>query len=174
MRRSSLENLPSHSLPEGYTFRWYQPGDEELWVAVQAAADQFNTISMELFDAQFGKDEAALAERQFLLMNPEDEAVGAMTAWYGHEAYGREWGRIHWVAIVPEYRHRGLAKPLLSRACHRLRELGHEKAYLTTSSARVPAINLYLSFDFQPHLQTHEDRKIWLEMTQHLRYSYEL
>ena len=117
MLREHLGDIPDHALPEGYAFRWYQPGDADLWVAVQAAADKYNPITPALFIAQFGEDEAVLAERQFLLMNPEGEPVGAISAWYGAEEYSAAWGRIHWVAIVPEYQGKGLAKPMLSRAC---------------------------------------------------------
>jgi GNAT superfamily N-acetyltransferase len=56
---------------------------------------------------------------------------------------------VHWVAIVPECQGIGLGKALMTLLCQRLRELGHDQAYLFTSSERVSAIRLYLRFGFE-------------------------
>jgi GNAT superfamily N-acetyltransferase len=77
---------------------------------------------------------------------------------------GREYGRVHWVAIVPEWQRHGLAKPLLTVVCQRLQELGHERAYLTTAPERIPAINLYLSFGFVPEVRSDEALRAWKEI----------
>jgi GNAT superfamily N-acetyltransferase len=73
-------------------------------------------------------------------------------------------GRVHWMAILPEFQGRGLGKALLSTICHRLRELGHERAYLHTSAARIPAIKLYLKFGFEPMIRNAEERAVWKEV----------
>jgi GNAT superfamily N-acetyltransferase len=52
------------------------------------------------------------------------------------------------VAILPDYQGRGLSKPLLSQALRRLWELGHTRAYLTTSAERMVALRLYERFGF--------------------------
>jgi GNAT superfamily N-acetyltransferase len=65
---------------------------------------------------------------------------------------------------------KGLANPLMSIICHRLRELGHSRFYLTTSTARIPAINLYLKFGFQPEINSNEDLLAWREISNKLKY----
>jgi GNAT superfamily N-acetyltransferase len=65
------------------------------------------------------------------------------------------------VAIRPEHQGQGLAKPLLSRVCRRLHELGHSRAYLTTSTSRVPAICLYHAFGFRPNLAGTARQQDW-------------
>jgi ribosomal protein S18 acetylase RimI-like enzyme len=95
------------------------------------------------------------------LLAPDGQAIGTATAWFKDNFEGRRFGRVHWVAIVPEYQGRGLAKPLMSTICRRLQELGHDCAYLTTSTARLPAINLYRRFGFEPLIRTPEEADIW-------------
>src|ERR1041385_1568619 len=161
MIRQNLDQIPEFELPGGYSLRWYQPGDEENWLQIHLAADRLQPISRELYVREFGSDAALLAQRQSYLVAPDGRAIGTATAWFKDNFEGRTFGRVHWVAIVPEFQGRGLAKPLMSKICRRLRELGHDCAYLTTSTARLPAIKLYLGFGFVPLIRTPEDAEVW-------------
>lgn len=161
MVRADLEDIPTFELPAGYTLRRYEPGDEEAWVEIERQADRYNVITPDLFRREFGGDVEALRLRQYYLCDAAGAAVGTTTAWYGDESRGRDWGRVHWVAIVPPMQGRGLSKPLLAAACNRLRALGHERAYLSTETPRVPAICLYLKFGFLPEIGGSEDARAW-------------
>ena len=147
MIRDHLEQIPEYDLPPGFYLRMYKPGDENAWVSIQAAADFYNTITLDLFQREFGKDPLPLSERQLYICTGENQPVGTATSWFG-EHEGQEYGCVHWVAIVPSYQGLGLAKPLMTAVCKRLKAVGHEQAYLTTSTARTAAINLYLKFGF--------------------------
>ena len=161
MIRENLESIPEFSLPESYSLRWYRPGDQETWTQIQQKSDNLNPITTELFGHQFGSDGALLAARQCYLLNVEGAEIGTGTAWFNKDFEGRDFGRVHWVAIAPEYQGRGLAKPLMTAVCRRLRDLGHARACLSTSSARVKAIRLYLQFGFKPLIQSMEERETW-------------
>ena len=156
-----LSRTPVFELPEAFGLRWYHPGDEQHWIAVHDLADLYNRTDATVFREQFGEAEEALPERQCYLVSPNGRFVGTATAWFGEFPEGTPRGRVHWVAIVPEFQGRGLAKPLLSTVCSRLRELGCESAYLTTDTARIPALNLYWLFGFVPNLDTRKDRGAW-------------
>lgn len=164
MIRENLESIPEFTLPESYLLRWYRSGDEAAWTQIQRRSDNLNQIATELFAQQFGLDTALLATRQCYLLDAEGAEIGTGTAWFDDEFEGRNFGRVHWVAIIPEYQGRGLAKPLMTAVCRRLRELGHERAYLSTSSARVKAIRLYLKFGFKPLIRNSEEREAWREL----------
>ena len=106
----------------------------------------------------------ALRRRQCYLLAPTGEVVGTGTAWFNNNLEGARWGRVHWLAIMPEFQGRGLAKPLMTSICRRLRELGHEHVYLSTSTARRAAIGLYLKFGFAPVIRSEEDGAAWREV----------
>ncbi len=168
MVRENLEDLPEHALPGGYELRMFGPGSVADWEAIHRQADRYTQITPELFRREFGDDDEVPAQRQFYLFDPEGQAIGTATAWFDDEPPGPAWGRVHWVAIIPQYQGRGLAKPLLSAVCGRLRELGHTRTYLVTSTARVPAIRLYTRFGFRPDIQSPEDAEIWRKMESYL------
>jgi GNAT superfamily N-acetyltransferase len=148
MIRDNLDQIPDFVLPRGFDLRMYQSGDEKSWETIQFAADKYNEISSTLFYKEFGHDVVTLEKRQFYLC-ADDHPVGTATAWFDVNFKGKEYGLVHWVAILPTYQGLGLAKPLMTAVCRRLKELGHVRAYLTTSTARIPAINLYEKFGFR-------------------------
>ena len=63
---------------------------------------------------------------------------------------------------------KGLSKPLLTTVLNRMCELGDERAYLDTGSARLPAINLYLKFGFKPNIHSQDDEILWQAIRRHL------
>jgi GNAT superfamily N-acetyltransferase len=170
MVREELEVIPRHILPTGYSLRAYCPGDEQLWLQVHERADLYNTFPPGLFFQEFGPARSVLEERQLYLCDVHGEAIGTATAWFDGNYKGQVYGRVHWLAIVPDEQGKGLAKALMSAVCYRLRELGHRRAYLTTSTARVPAINLYLQFGFVPEISSVRDTAVWRELRQILKY----
>lgn len=148
MECHDLHRVPRHPLPTPFSVRRYRRGDRETWLRIETAAEQFLAITPELFEQQFGTDPAVLEQRQLFLCDGTGTAIGTATAWYDGSDPQENWGRVHWVAILPAWQGRGLAKPLLAAACQRLLELGHQRAYLMTESVRTAAIALYQKFGF--------------------------
>lgn len=164
MIRDTLENIPRFTLRAPFSFSWYEKGDEEQWVDIQCKADKYNAISLDLFRKDFGNDADVLHQRQCFLLNAGGGAIGTASAWFDEEYKGKPYGRLHWVAIVPEYQGRGLALPLVSLVLGRMRELGHTCGRLATSSSRVPAIQLYGKFGFVPDINNEDERCAWREI----------
>jgi len=161
MIRPHLDGFPVYPVPPGFSLRWYEPGDEERWLRIQKAADQWNDITPDLFRQEFGADQIELTMRQVYLCDREGEPVGTATAWYDDDFDGEPAGLVHWVAILPEYQGRGLAKCLMSIILERMVELGDERAVLWTSTARTAAIRLYLRFGFEPVIRDGREREAW-------------
>lgn len=162
MIRENLDNLPAYPLPASFSLRWYTTGDRAAWEDIQKRCEYDpRPFPADLFDRGFGTNPAALPQRQFFLLNGRKQPIGTATAWLDENFNGKLYGRIHWVAIVKEYQGRGLAKSLMSVVCSRLRELGHERACLKTSTHRLPAINLYARFGFVPLIRNGAEAADW-------------
>ena len=170
MLRPELRHVPQHSLPTGFRWRWYQPGDERLWVAIHEVADRYNVVTPTVYEQAFGAHRDALPDRQVFIVDNDDHAVATATAWLDDAGMGEGYGRVHWVAVVPARQGQGLARPLLTTVLNRLAELGHTRAYLDTSTLRIPAVNLYLSFGFVPLIQTDDDARAWAGIRDRLKY----
>jgi GNAT superfamily N-acetyltransferase len=148
MVRDNLNDLPSHPPPPAFTIRWHRPGDEPVWVALQAPFYDPDAITLDTFYRWFGTDAEAHSRRIAYLLDEGGQAIGTAAAW-SHDGFrGPEWGRAHWVAVAADHQGRGLGKVLLSVVLRRMVELGHTKAYLTTSLDRPHAVNLYRRFGF--------------------------
>jgi N-acetylglutamate synthase-like GNAT family acetyltransferase len=124
----------------------------ELGSSVPAPVGQITEASQEL------------ARRQCYLLDAAGHPIGTATAWFEDNYHGEVWGRLHWVAILPEWQGRGLGKALMSAVCERLHELHPERSFLRTTSQRLAAIHLYLKFGFEPEFRTPEDKPVWKDI----------
>ena len=136
MVRVSRAPFPQFALPANFSFIWYRVGCEKWWHDIQFRSDPLSKITPETFWKYFGTAPEELPRRQCFLLDAASQPIGTATAWFDDSYHGQAWGRLHWVAILPEFQGRGLAKPLLSLVCGRLRELHPESAFLRTAAER--------------------------------------
>jgi GNAT superfamily N-acetyltransferase len=162
LRRRDLENIPQQPLPNGYSFRFYRPGDEETWAQIWSSADDFDVYDSKRFRNIFGTDDDLLARSCLFLVDPEGQEVGTATAWV--ESYAKlTWAKLSWIAISRSHQGLGLARPLLSAVMNRSKELGHCRAVLYTYAApiRIRAIRLYLDYGMMPDLSHPDGDRAW-------------
>lgn len=167
MIKNHLDNIPKYELPDGYSIRMFEEGDERLWAEVETAAGEFSNIDQALqrFHKEFGSHIEEMKYRCLFIENNSGDVIGTTTAWFGQlPLTDSHLGRIHFVAIKPEYQGKKLSKPLLSAALKKLREFGHKEVYLTTQTTSYPAINMYLNYGFEPYDPDNTDQKGWLMM----------
>jgi len=167
MERATLEDLPLSADAANCAIRGYQSGDEVAWTRIQKEADRHNTITAALFTREFGDSLSQLGARVLFAVVPASGLVGTAAAWWGASPTDR-WGRVHWVAVQPAWQRRGIGRKLLVSVCHRLRDLGHESVFLTTSPFRLEALCLYLSLGFLPRVVEPSDWEIWHEVASKL------
>ncbi|MCX8053444.1 MAG: GNAT family N-acetyltransferase [Armatimonadetes bacterium] len=168
MIRDNLDNLPEHSLPSGYHLRFFRKGEAKVWAEVQTRSGNFENIekALDQFEKEFANRQDELEKRCLFLVHDEsNEIIGSTIAWLESDFQGRDHGRIHWVAIVPEFQGRKLAKPMLSKAMRLLKQW-HERACLGTHTLCLKAINMYLDFGFVPDMTRERAEEAWLLIAQ--------
>lgn len=140
--RTPLPPIPP--LPEGYRLRHFQTGDELRWTAVRNRCFDCNDPP-EVFYKQFASN---------LPFDPEEmmfiEHAGEIVSMCGAvldevKLAGRpfRYGRLHWVATLPEHRGKGLGEISCIAALHYVKRKGLDHVCLITQPYRKPAIALY-------------------------------
>lgn len=160
MVRDHLEDIPVYEVPEGYSVRWYEPGDQVHWMRIHLECEGYAPLRPDLFWEQYGRDEAVMAERIAFVCDSDGVPVATNSAWM-NDWNGKHWGRVHWVATCREAQGKGLSKPLMTVVMERLRDLGHDRVHLTTNTARARAIALYGQFGFKAYWETEKEKDGW-------------
>ena len=149
----SLEDLPDQPLPPGYNFVTYSPGDKETWITIEKSAKEFETYEegREAWERYYASREALLPERMFFVVNPAGEKVATATAFFDirRDDDGVN-GMLHWVAVRRYEQGRGLSKPIILKALHRMVELGYTRAVIPTQTTTWLACKVYLDLGFRP------------------------
>lgn len=148
---SSVQSSPTYNLPTGFSIRMFDHdnNDHLTWAEIEVAAGEFSDVqnALEKFSSWTQELPDEISKRCLFLVDQSNQKdIGTITAWEGAGEYANL-GRVHWVAIIPEYQGRGLAKPLLSSALH-LMKGKYDEAYLKTYDSKSKAIALYESFGF--------------------------
>lgn len=147
-----LKHLPEAKPPAGYGIRTYETGDDAAFVRIKNAAFLSENVGGRAWTvADFEKeylDSPYFSPERVLFAVCNGEPVGTTTAWSATYR-GREVGLIHWVAVVPEHRKKGLGLVLNVRALHRLKALGYGEATLNTSERLESAVRLYHRLGFE-------------------------
>ncbi|NMA09346.1 MAG: GNAT family N-acetyltransferase [Clostridiales bacterium] len=151
--------VPDYTLPEGYTIRAMEPGEEVLWSV--ACLDAFVPSVDPIWYAKHMN--RGVQTENVLLLFHGDECIGTATAQNLPDG-----PYLHFVAIRSAYRGRGLSRPLCLAVLKRHAELGHHGCYLTTDDFRLPAIALYLKLGFEPVLWTDDAEERWEKVYQAL------
>lgn len=162
MINNDLAACPLTPLPPGFKFRFFRRGESKIWAQITTQAGEFPNLpaALKRFRREFIQEKENLFKRCIFLETTENQAVGTAMGWYNHDFGDGFYGRLHWVAIIPAYQGRGLARPLISQALHIIRQ-HHGKAYLSTGTRSFKAIKLYLDYGFEPFIQTKEHRRGW-------------
>jgi len=171
MVRDNLDDLPSYPVPQGYSIRNFRRGEGHIWAEVETSAGCFKSFddAMHRFKAEFEEPWDEMESRCFFIVHDESgRVVGSAMAWFDETfAPGENYGRVHWVSIVPEFQGKGLAKPLMSAVLHRMAE-SHSRAVLGTQTFRKAAVWLYLDLGFMPCFRSATCKDAWKGLAEEL------
>lgn len=148
-----LDGLPEYSLPVGYSFAFYQPGDKDAWIRIEKSAKEFSSYrqGLEAWGRYYGTREGELPGRMVFIKNAEGEKVATATAFYDiFGDSGPDTGWLHWVAVCRGYQGKGLSKPLVSYVLGLMQGFGCTRAMIPTQTSTWLACKVYLDLGFLP------------------------
>ena len=152
MARPAGLQIPHYELPEGYSFKMYEEGDEVDWALIERSVDEYDSSAKALIKYQtyFMPLLREAKRRTVFIVNPDGEKVGTATIWWEYSGKRRDpW--VHYVAIKPSEQGKGLAKPLFSKILEIAKEIeGDCVLRLHTQTWSHIAVRMYMKdFDFE-------------------------
>lgn len=153
LERKDLHDIPMFSLPEGFRFVFYTPGDRDRWIEIERSAKEFQTYEegIDAWNRYYSGKDQKLTARMVFIETEAGEKVATATAYY--DIYGRDRsgaGWLHWVAVRRDYQGQGLSKPLIAYVLHLMVRLGYTHVKIPTQTTTWLACKIYLDFGFTP------------------------
>jgi mycothiol synthase len=156
MRRMSLEGLGEILLPDGYSIRTSQPGDEAHWAQIIRESFGDDSFDEARFESAMRADPAYQPERIFFVCAPDGVPCATASA-YRSEAFDSDTGCLHYVGVSPVHAGKRLGLAVSLAALHKFRVEGLHRAVLVTDDFRLAAVKIYLALGFVP-LIVHENQ----------------
>ncbi len=151
MLKTDTDTYPKYALPDGYTFSFFQAGDEDAWVKLECELGQFESEDegLNCFKMNFCIDQRLRPEERILFVKDAlGEIVATASLWDG-KYFGRIEQRIHWVAVSDRCAGKGIAKAMLTHLLDLYNALGFKGyVYLWSGTHYYPAISIYRKFGF--------------------------
>ena len=151
MKRPAGTKIPVYSLPEGYRYVLYRPGDEIAWAELEFSVLEFPNPEkgLALFQQTFLPDQEELKRRCLFIEDSTGQKLATAMAWWNMTGKQRDaW--LHWVSVSPKSQGLGLGKAVVSKALHLLLEIeGDRDIYLHTQTWSHKAVGIYLKCGFQ-------------------------
>jgi len=150
MRRDQGTPAPDFSLPEGYKFVYYAPGDEKDWARIETSVLEFECEMDALlyFQRDFMPWGTEVPLRCMFVETDAGEKIATASAWWGYTGVRRD-PMLHWVAVKPAHQGRGIGKAIIARVIRRMLEIeGDRVFYLHTQTWSHTAVRLYLQSGF--------------------------
>jgi GNAT superfamily N-acetyltransferase len=122
---------------------WRGTQSSEAWATVVGASFG-EPRTAEEFEAKYRTD-ASFDPNGFFLVYSGEVPIGTCFAWMHNGE-----NRVHWLAVVPSQRRRGIARFLLRQVVMYFVGRGISPINLTTENFRLDAIRLYLAGGFKP------------------------
>ena len=153
MLSRSLDDLPELSLPAGYRFVRYAPGDRDEWIRIEQSAKEFASYAEgeAAWGRYYADREDELPGRMLFVETDGGEKAATATAMYdvfGRDKSGSAW--LHWVAVRRDHQGRGLSKPLVAEAFRIMKSLGYERVVIPTQTYTWLAVKVYLDLGCRP------------------------
>lgn len=152
MRSNNLLKVKPDALPEGFSVRFYEPGDEIHWARIQYEVGEFYSIedALKCFSHYLDYEDELRKRQVYIVDDTTNTPVATATAWYS-ELDGKEIGVVHALSCLPSYQALGLgriAATYMMECFHKV--MPESEVWLDTQTWSYKAIGIYLDLGFVP------------------------
>lgn len=149
----SLEEIPDYTLPDGFSFSFYDASSRDAWIDIEMSAGECvsREEGLRYWNEYFEPRKDELSRRMVFVENSVGEKIATGTMLYDIKTGddGREaW--LHWVAVRKDFQGRGLSRPLISYLLSLMRISGYNSVKLSTHTWANLACRLYMDMGFRP------------------------
>lgn len=152
MRSDMLYDLPIKQLPEDYSYKAYENGDEHHWAKLEYEVNEFDSESDALayFNRVFMPHQDCLSKRMFFILDENGRYVATSSAWFKDDEK-RHYCVLHWVSVSPTQQGKGLGNKIVTYALSHFPKLdpNEKEIYLHTQTWSYIAISLYYKLGFR-------------------------
>jgi ribosomal protein S18 acetylase RimI-like enzyme len=141
---------PAPVLPDGFSFRFFQEGDEKNWARIETSVLEFDdeASAVRYFTRDYLPFMDDLKRRCVFVMNRDKLSVATATAWYASSRLGYQ-ASLHWVSVMPIYQGLGLGKSVVQKALSIFPSTDPgEAVWLHTQTWSHVAVQLYHKLGF--------------------------
>lgn len=164
-----LDSAPEVKVPNGYTLRTYQPGDEPGFYKVMDLAG-FTGWDDTVLQPWLLK---ILPDGWFLIEHDvSGEIVATAMANHHPQELHPFAGELGWVAGHPDHKGKGLGMAVCGSAVRRLLRGSYKHLYLNTDDWRLPAITVYLRLGWVPFLYAADMEERWRVVCDQLKWPF--
>ncbi len=138
------------SLPEGYSFKMYDEGDEKYWAKLEYEIGDFSSIEEAemYFNTNYCNQIEKLKKRCVFVVDAYGDVVGSCIAW--HDLKGKDTvASLHWLVVSPEHQGRHIGLALCQKVMNIFSECGETPVYIHTQPWSYKAILLYIKLGFK-------------------------
>lgn len=157
-----LRCYPAIPLPEGYTLRSYQSGDEKPWEKIIIEAfHRSQSFQKKIMQDSYFRPERVLFICHF------DNPVATACAWHVPST-PKHIGYLYMVGALKAYQGKGLGYAVCQAALNQMVRDQKTSAMLLTDASRLAAIKTYLRLGFQPSPLHPNQALVWDKILEQL------
>lgn len=138
------------SLPEGYSFKMYEVGDEKHWAKLEYGIGDFSSVEEAemYFKTNYCNQIDELKKRCIFVVDACGNGVGSCIAW--HDLKGNDTvASLHWLVVSPEHQGKYIGLALCQKVMDIFNERGETPVYIHTQPWSYKAILLYIKLGFK-------------------------
>ena len=152
MRKEKLRTLQVPELPEGYTYKFYEDGNEKDWARLEAMVNEFadEESALKYFNNEYRNPyRSELYKRCVFVCNPDGVPVATATAWFMSSSLGmKSW--LQWISSDVNFQGKGLGRAVIAKALSAYKDVDcSSDIYLHTQTWSHKAAYLYWKLGFE-------------------------